>query len=35
VLRCATNDIDDLRKLVPELLTKLSAAKKGEAMMVG
>lgn len=35
VLRCATNDIDDLKKLVPELLAKLPAAKKGEALLVG
>jgi predicted nuclease of predicted toxin-antitoxin system len=35
VLRCATNDIDDLRKLVPELLAKLPPAKKGEALIVG
>jgi hypothetical protein len=35
VLRCATNDIDDLKKLVPELLKKLPAAKKGEALVVG
>jgi predicted nuclease of predicted toxin-antitoxin system len=35
VLRCATNDITDLTKLVPELLLKLPAAKKGEALLVG
>jgi predicted nuclease of predicted toxin-antitoxin system len=35
VLRCATNDIADLRKLVPELLAKLPKAKKGEAVLVG
>ena len=35
VLRCATNDILDLRKLIPELVTKLPKAKKGEAMLVG
>lgn len=35
VLRCATNDIDDLKKLVPELMAKLPAAKKGEALVVG
>ena len=35
VLRCATNDIDDLKKLVPELLTKLAAARKSEAIFVG
>jgi predicted nuclease of predicted toxin-antitoxin system len=35
VLRCATNDIDDLRKMMPELLAKLPLAKKGEALVVG
>jgi hypothetical protein len=35
VLRCATNDIRDLQKLVPELLTKLPNAKKGEATVIG
>ncbi|MBI2497977.1 MAG: DUF5615 family PIN-like protein [Opitutae bacterium] len=35
VLRCATNDIDDLKQLVPELLKKLSAAKKGGALVIG
>ena len=35
VLRCATNDIADLKKLVPELLTKLPKAKKGEATVIG
>lgn len=35
VLRCATNDLNDLKKLVPELLAKLPAAKKGEALLVG
>ena len=35
VLRCATNDIHDLKKLAPELLTKLPLAKKGEALLVG
>ena len=35
VLRCPTNDIADLRKLVPELRAKLPAAKKGEATVVG
>jgi predicted nuclease of predicted toxin-antitoxin system len=35
VLRCATNDIADLRKLVPELLGKLPTAKPGEALTVG
>lgn len=35
VLRCPTNDISDLRKLVPELLIKLAKAKQGEAMVIG
>lgn len=35
VLRCSTNDIDDLRKLIPELLAKLPKASKGEALVVG
>jgi predicted nuclease of predicted toxin-antitoxin system len=35
VLRCDTNDIADLRKLVPELLTHLPGAKNGEALIVG
>ena len=35
VLRCATNDIAELKKLVPQLLAKLPAAKKGEALLVG
>lgn len=35
VLRCATNDIDDLKKLAPELMAKLPAARKGEALTVG
>ena len=35
VLRCATNDITDLKKLVPELLTKRPKARKGEATFVG
>jgi len=35
VLRCPTNDISDLRKLVPPLLASLSAAKKGETTLVG
>lgn len=35
VLRCATNDFNELKKLVPELLAKLPAAKKGEALLVG
>jgi hypothetical protein len=35
VLRCPTNDITALRKLVPELRVKLPAAKKGEATVIG
>ena len=35
VLRCATNDIDDLRKLVPEVMKKLSATKKGKGVGCG
>lgn len=35
VLRCTTNDISDLRKLVPELLQYLPAFKKGQAGYVG
>ena len=35
VLRCATNDIVDLKKLVPQLLAKLPTAKKGTAIVVG
>lgn len=35
VMRCPTNDISDLKKLVPELLVKLPKAKKGRAMIVG
>lgn len=35
VLRCATNDITDLRRLVPELMAKLPQAVKGEATVVG
>jgi predicted nuclease of predicted toxin-antitoxin system len=35
VLRCTSNDIAELRKLVPELLSKLPAAKKREALLVG
>lgn len=35
VLRCPTNDINDLRKLIPELLAKLSKVKKGEATVIG
>ena len=35
VLRCPTNDITDLRRLVPELLTQLTSAEKGEATVIG
>jgi predicted nuclease of predicted toxin-antitoxin system len=35
VLRCPTNDINDLKKLMPDLLTKLVKTKKGKAMIVG
>jgi predicted nuclease of predicted toxin-antitoxin system len=35
VLRCATNDINDLRKLVPEVLEVLPKARKGAAVLVG
>ena len=35
VLRCVTNDVTDLKKLVPDLLAKLPTAKKGEALLVG
>ena len=34
VVRCTTNDISDLKKLVPELLSNLPLAKKGEASFV-
>jgi hypothetical protein len=34
VLRCATNDIADLKKLMPELITKLSTARKSEALFI-
>lgn len=34
VLRCPTNDINDLKKLLPHLMAKLSEAKKGEAMII-
>ncbi len=34
VLRCPTNDINDPRKMVPALLAKLPAAKKGEATII-
>ena len=35
VLRCATNDVNDLRKLIPALLVALPDAKKGAATVVG
>jgi predicted nuclease of predicted toxin-antitoxin system len=35
VLRCATNDVNDLRKLIPALLVALPKAKKGAATFVG
>ena len=35
VMRCATNDINDLKKLLPNLLTALPTARKGAAMFVG
>lgn len=35
VMRCATNDINDLKKLLPELLTAFSKARNGAAIMVG
>lgn len=35
VMRCATNDINDLRKLLPELLVALSKARQGAAILVG
>ena len=35
VLRCATNDVNDLRKLVPALLAALPRARKGVATFVG
>ena len=35
VLRCATNDVTDLRKLLPALLAALPKAKKGSATIVG
>lgn len=34
VLRCPTNDINDLKKLVPALLAKLPDVRKGEAVIV-
>jgi hypothetical protein len=35
VLRCRTNDISDLKQLVPELLSKLPTAAKGRALVLG
>lgn len=35
VMRCATNDINELRKLLPELLAVLPDVRKGAAMFVG
>lgn len=35
VLRCATNDISDLRRLMPDLMAKLTTAKKGQTIYVG
>lgn len=35
VLRCPSNDVTELKKLVPELLTKMPAVKKGAALIVG
>jgi hypothetical protein len=35
VLRCATNDVNDLRKLIPALLSALPNAKRGSATFVG
>jgi predicted nuclease of predicted toxin-antitoxin system len=35
VLRCATNDINDLKKLVPQLLVALPKASKGRALLIG
>ena len=34
VLRCRSNDINALRKLVPTLLAKLPAVRKGEALII-
>ena len=34
VLRCATNDINDLRKLVPALLVALPTVRSGRAIFV-
>lgn len=35
VLRCATNDVNDLRRLIPALLAALPKAKKSAATFVG
>jgi hypothetical protein len=35
VLRCMTNDINDLKKLLPELLIVLPKARKRAAVLVG
>lgn len=35
VLRCATNDINDLRKLVPQPLTAPPTMTKGRAWLIG
>jgi predicted nuclease of predicted toxin-antitoxin system len=35
VLRCATNDVNDLRRLIPALLLALPKAKKRAATFVG
>ena len=35
VLRCATNDVNDLRRLIPALLAALPKAEKGAATFVG
>ena len=34
VLRCSTNDINDLKRLVPALMANLTNAKKGEALFI-
>jgi predicted nuclease of predicted toxin-antitoxin system len=34
VLRCPSNDIKELKKLVPALLSKLADARKGEATII-
>lgn len=35
VLRCPTNDINDLKNLVPAILAKPPGAQKGEASIIG